>query len=291
MVPILLLTSLHEREDRLRGMRAGANDFLFKPVDLPDLLLRVRNAVRLSHLHNDVEAKLREISRQEQLKESLVHMIVHDLRTPLAALDGFLHLMQTNTGEKREERSAFCLHQALRSSHRLAQQVDLLLDIHRLEAGHMPVQTVTHDLTQVVDEAVVPLRPLFGGRLLKMESPTLPLTAVGDPKLLNRVVSNLLGNAIAFTSPQDGEISVRVLPRPGRARVEVVDNGPGIEPAKQQAIFEKFCQVNEQARTRSSGLGLTFCKLAMDVQQGSIGVVSELGAGAQFWFEIPAPTA
>lgn len=290
MIPILLLTSLHEREDRLRGMRAGANDFLFKPVDLPDLLLRVRNAVRLRHLHSEVETKLREITRQEQLKESLLHMIVHDLRTPLSALEGYLQLLRMNADTKDKERLAHYLQQGLQASHKLAKQIDLLLDIHRLEEGHMPVEVVAHDLAQVVDNAVSPLRPLFGERQLQLNSPPNPLTALGDPGLLSRVVSNLVGNAIAFTSPEDGEISVHVLPRPGRVRVEVVDNGPGIDPAKQAGIFDKFFQVDEGVRSRSSGLGLTFCKLALDAQHGSIGVVSEPGAGSQFWFEVPAPT-
>jgi len=289
MIPVLLLTSLHDREDRLRGMRAGANDFLFKPVDLPDLLLRVRNAVRLRQMHTEVQAKLEEITRQEYLKESLLHMIVHDLRTPLAAMDGFLQLLRMNLGEKLGDRSAYCLRQSLQASHRLALQIDLLLDIHRLEAGQMPVQAVPHDLAQVVDNAVSPLQPLIGERFLHLDCPPVPLTAIGDPGLLGRVVSNLVGNAIAFTSPNEGSISVRVMPRAGRARVEVADNGPGIELANQQAIFDKFFQASEESNSRSSGLGLTFCKLALDAQHGSIGVVSAPGAGSQFWFEVPAP--
>ena len=188
MIPVLLLTSLHEREDRLRGMRAGANDFLFKPVDLPDLLLRVRNAVRLRQLYSEVEAKLREITRQEHLKESLLHMIVHDLRTPLSALEGYLQLLRMQAGEKLEQRPAHCLHQALQAALKLGLQIDLLLDIHRLEAGHMPVHAVAHDLSQVVDNAVSPLRPLFGERRLQMESAPIPLAALGDPGLLGRVV-------------------------------------------------------------------------------------------------------
>jgi len=288
MIPVLLLTSLHEREDRLRGMRAGANDFLLKPVDLPDLLLRVRNAVRLRNLHNELETKLQEITRQEYLKESLLHMIVHDLRTPLSAMDGFLQLLRMNLGEKLGHRPAHCLQQALHASQKLGHQIDLLLDIHRLEEGHMPVKAVAHDLSEVVDKAVSPLRPLFGDRRLQLDCPSTRLTVMGDPGLLGRVVSNLVGNAIAFTSPLEGAISVRVLPRPGCARVEVIDNGPGIELANQQAIFDKFFQASDENNTRSSGLGLTFCKLAMDAQKGSIGVISEPGAGSQFWFEVPA---
>jgi signal transduction histidine kinase len=92
---------------------------------------------------------------------------------------------------------------------------------------------------------------------------------------------------LAFTSPDEGEIMVRVANMADFVRVEVADNGPGIEPSKQEAIFEKFFQVNEHVRSRSSGLGLAFCKLAMDAQRGRIGVTSNPGAGSRFWFEVP----
>jgi len=288
VVPVLLLTALHEREDRMRGMRAGANDFLIKPADLPYVLLRVRNAIRLRQLHAEVEEKLAEICREQQMKENLLHMIVHDLRTPLAGLEGFLQLLQMASGAKLDERPAHYLKQALHASHNLAHQIDLLLDIHRMEEGKMPVQAVPHNLNEVVDRALEPLRPLFGGRRLQLEMPPRALPAVGDPALLGRVVSNLVGNAIAFTSPQEGEIAVRLRSGLGAARVEVEDNGPGIEPSKQKAIFEKFYQVGEHVRNRSSGLGLAFCKLAMEAQRGRIGVDSRAGSGSRFWFEVPA---
>jgi signal transduction histidine kinase len=288
VIPVLLLTALHERDDRMRGMRAGANDFLHKPADLPYVLLRVRNAVRLRQLHNEVAEKFAEVCREQQMRESLLHMIVHDLRTPLAGLEGFLQLLQMSAGAKLDDRPAHYLKQALHASHNLAHQIDLLLDIHRMEEGKMPVQSVAHDIRQVVDKALEPLRPLFGSRKLRLEMPGAPTCAVGDPGLLGRVVSNLVGNAIAFTSPQEGEIAVRLRNGSAVVRVEIEDNGPGIEPAKQEAIFEKFTQVGEQVRSRSSGLGLAFCKLAIDAQHGQIGVVSQMGMGSRFWFEVPA---
>ena len=288
VAPVLLLTALHEREDRMRGMRAGANDFLMKPADLPYVLLRVRNAIRLRQLHAEVEQKLAQLHREQQMKEGLLHMIVHDLRTPLAGLEGFLQLLQMSAGSKLEDRQGHYLKQALHASNNLSHQIDLLLDIHRMEEGKMPVQAVSHDLTAVVDRALEPLRPLFGSRRLHLELPAMPVPAVGDPSLLGRVVSNLVGNAIAFTEPQMGEIAVRLRRGPDAARVEVEDNGPGIDESKQQAIFEKFYQVGEHVRNRSSGLGLAFCKLAMEAQRGRIGVVSQSGTGSRFWFEVPA---
>ncbi|HTB64068.1 MAG TPA: response regulator [Opitutales bacterium] len=287
-IPILLLTALNERDDRMRGMRAGANDFLMKPADLPYVLLRVRNAVRLRQLHNEVKLQFAEVCREQQMRESLLHMIVHDLRTPLAGLEGFLQLLQMSAGSKLDDRPAHYLKQALHASHNLAHQIDLLLDIHRMEEGKMPVQAVAHDVRGVVDRALEPLRPLFGNRKLKLEMPQTPTPGVGDPGLLGRVLSNLVGNAIAFTSAQEGEISVRLRNGANMVRVEVEDNGSGIEPEKLEMIFEKFTQVGEQVRSRSSGLGLAFCKLAMEAQHGKIGVVSRVGLGSRFWFEVPA---
>jgi len=286
-IPVLFLTALDEREDRLRGIRAGANDFLTKPLDLPDVLLRVRNAVRLTHLHNEVVEKFHLICHEQYMRESLLHMIVHDLRTPLAGLDGFLQLLQMSAGAKLDERPAHYLRQALNATNKLANQIDLLLDIHRLEQGKMPVNVAPIEVGQLVRNAIEPLRPLFGARRFNLIVPDYLLIAAGDPGLLSRVLVNILGNAIAFTSPSEGEIQVRVVTLDNQVRIEVTDNGPGIPATVQEAIFEKFFQVGEQVRTRSSGLGLAFCKLAMDAQHGRIGVTSEPGTGSRFWFEVP----
>ncbi len=290
-IPVLLLTALHEREDRLRGMRAGANDFLFKPADLPYVLLRVRNAVHTRQLHAEIERQLREVTREQQLRESLLHMIVHDLRTPLAGLEGFLQLLQMSAGEKLEARPAHYLKQALHATHNFAHHIDLLLDIHRMEDGKMPVYLAPVDAADVVNRTLEPLRPLFAQRRLRLEIPSEPLPAIGDSGLLARVISNIIGNAIAFTSPETGEIKIRAMAAAGRVRIEIEDNGPGIDPSKQEAIFDKFFQVGEQVRSRSSGLGLAFCKLAMTAQNGNIGVTSRPGSGSRFWFELPAAPA
>ncbi len=290
VVPVLLLTALNEREDRLRGMRVGANDFLMKPADLPYVLLRVRNAILLRKLSIEVEKRLSEAVREQQLRESLLHMIVHDLRTPLAGLEGYLQLLQMTAGAKLEERPARYLGQSISATHNLARQIDLLLDIHRMEEGKMPVYIAPNDLAEIVDKALETLRPLFGQRRLRLEIASRPVPVLADSGLLTRVVGNLVGNAIAFTSAKDGEIKIVVQAVDDRARLEIVDNGPGIDPAKQEAIFEKFFQVGQEVRTRSSGLGLTFCKLAMSAQNGRIGVISRPGAGARFWFDVPVDT-
>jgi signal transduction histidine kinase len=155
----------------------------------------------------------------------------------------------------------------------------------------MPVQTEAHDLRRVVTEALQPLEALLADRQLQFERMEEPVPALADPNLMRRVVTNLVGNAISFTSPRTGRIHIRLGQDGGRARMEVADNGPGIDPDYHEAIFEKFAQADDKVRDQSSGLGLAFCKLAIEAQQGRIGVESQLGAGSRFWFEVPAATS
>jgi signal transduction histidine kinase len=109
-----------------------------------------------------------------------------------------------------------------------------------------------------------------------------------DSEIMKRVVVNLLANAIKFSAKRD-KIHVAFSCNDSFARLMVTDSGPGIAPEYHEKIFEKFWQVdsNKHKQMHSSGLGLTFCKLAIEAHGGTIGVESELGKGAKFWFQIP----
>ena len=107
-----------------------------------------------------------------------------------------------------------------------------------------------------------------------------------DADIIRRVLANLIGNAIKFTSP-DGVVRVVACTVDSVARVEVSDNGPGIAPELHATIFEKFGQVRDDRAHLGTGLGLTFCKMAVEAHGGAIGVTSTPGAGSTFWFTLP----
>lgn len=152
----------------------------------------------------------------------------------------------------------------------------------------MKLKPAECDLGLLLEEGVSGLKSLIEGREVSFTPPESPVTVVADSEIISRVVQNLLANAIKFT-PDGGLIRLGIEPAGELVRVSVIDNGPGIAPEYRKKIFEKFGQVESRAgrQRNSTGLGLTFCKLAVEAHGGNIGVDGEEGKGSSFWFELP----
>jgi two-component system sensor histidine kinase/response regulator len=292
MIPVLLVTSLDARQDRLAGIDAGANDFITKPIDSADLLLRVRNAVTTKRLHDQVTTQLRQLRELEAARDSLTHMIVHDLRSPLTGLRGYLELIRAvadgnaEAGEYASEAEVI--------AGRLTEMISQVLDMSRLESGQMPLSSRDTDLVALLPAAVASLGPPPSEIKVIYDMPESPLTVACDPDLISRVVINLVGNAFKFT-PRGGQVRVGLTDEADRVRFTVTDNGPGVPPEFRGVIFEKFGQapLGRAAGVPSTGLGLTFCKLAVEAHRGKIGLESAENGGARFWVELfhaPAPS-
>jgi two-component system sensor histidine kinase/response regulator len=170
----------------------------------------------------------------------------------------------------------------------MSELISSLLDINRMEAKEMPLDRQSVDLGVVAAEAIQSLSGLTVGRQVSAVSPQGPIQSNCDPALIRRVIGNLLGNAIKFT-PATGVIIVTSTRIDGKPMVEVSDTGPGIPADFLGRVFDKFSQSGEgRARKRySTGLGLAFCKLAVEAHSGEIGVTSEVGVGSRFWFQLP----
>ena len=238
-------------------------------------------------LQLDLQLRYEELQRLQGLRDGLVHMIVHDLRSPLTSVMGFIELLRTDTTATEDERMHF-IDVAYMAATQMVEMISSLLDINRLEAGEMPVDRQTVDLCEIASEAVRALSGLAIGRSLTQAAPQGPVMSNCDAALIRRVVSNLLGNALKFT-PSSGRITLTVARADGRPSVEVSDTGPGIPPDFIGRVFDKFSQAGEgRAKKRySTGLGLAFCKLAVEAHGGAIGVTSEVGVGSRFSFQLP----
>jgi len=215
-------------------------------------------------------------------------MIVHDLRSPLTGLQAYLDLLRVavaagSTGEVLEfARDAHAL------AEHLKEMVSQVLDVSRLESGDMPLSRRDTDLVELLPGAVASLGPPPSGIAIVYEAAEQPFVVACDRDVVTRVVANLVGNAFKF-APRRGEVRIGLEASNGVVRVTVTDNGPGVEPEHRKVIFEKFGQapLGQAGKARSSGLGLTFCKLAVEAHGGKIGVDSRNGGGARFWIELP----
>jgi signal transduction histidine kinase/CheY-like chemotaxis protein len=238
----------------------------------------------------EIEALYDKLRDLDEAKENLTHMIVHDLRTPLTSVIGGMQTLEL-VGDLNEDQQEM-VGIAISGGESLLGMINNLLDISKLEDGSlkleysqlMPKDLVTHAVGQVA--SLVSDKNLELTQDIAAELPTF----AGDEDKLRRVLVNLLGNAFKFT-PSNGNITV--MARRGEDNDELLfavrDTGEGIPPEAFGHIFEKFGQVeNRQAgRQMSTGLGLAFCKMAVEAHGGRIWVESTLGQGSTFFFTIP----
>lgn len=229
------------------------------------------------------DAQLR--MQAEQLRNSLLSSVSHDLRTPLAAIAGsaasLLH-GQESSADKQE-----LLQSIVEEAHRLARLVDNLLDMTRLESGVVELNRQWHVLEEIVGAARNRLRRELAEHTVHVDFPAdLPLLRL-DGTLFEQVFTNILENAARYTPPGSRiDITARALGR--RVEIRIADNGPGLPPGTEQRIFEKFFRGNVSADGRRGvGLGLTICQAIILAHGGSIRAHNRPEGGAEFIIEMP----
>ena len=294
-IPVIFLTAKVETDDIVKGFQLGAVDYITKPFNPSELLARVethrtirRLQKQLEERHEELQASYDSLQAAEQARDGLTHMIVHDLRAPLMGISGYLELLEMMEGDNLSEDGNNYVQQATTSSETMIEMVSSLLDVSKMESGEMRLNPSECDLAAIAAEVIGKLESLKGDKQLVLEVPEGPATFVCDAELVPRILQNLVGNSLKFT-PEGGEVRVELVPGEEKFRVAVHDTGPGIPADYKDKIFEKFGQVDmrEHKQKHSTGLGLTFCKLAVEAHGGEIGVDSEVGKGSTFWFELP----
>ncbi len=276
-LPVILVTALTDRANRLKGIEAGANDFLTKPLDLAETGLRVRNAIRSRRLFGILAQRNEELHQLGILRDNLTNMLIHDLKSPLAAIMGYIKLVQTTAAPRLQDREKEFLQRSALSGQRMLEMVTSLLDVSRLETGDLTARMERVDLGALVGQ-VIDTMP--GGEITTQWTPPAePAFVECDAELVRRVLTNLLDNAAKYARK-------RIVIQVEGGKVSVADDGRGIPPEYHQRVFEKFGQVDGGTRY-STGLGLTFCKLAVEAQGGRIGLESVVGTGSTFWFTLP----
>ncbi|MBM4062020.1 MAG: PAS domain-containing sensor histidine kinase [Planctomycetes bacterium] len=231
------------------------------------------------------------IKRLESLRRDFVANVSHELKTPLAAILGFVSTLLEDPETPAATRQRF-LERIAGQTERLSALVADLLTLSRLdEPAGLPAAADPCDLGAVVRETVRDLSPLAAQRqlLLAAEIGGDPAWVRADAEALRQVVGNLVDNALKYT-PAGGKVTVRLARRSGAVRLEVQDSGIGLSAADQERVFERFYRV-DRARSRDvggTGLGLAIVKNTVRRLGGAVGVQSALGVGSTFWVELPA---
>jgi signal transduction histidine kinase len=283
-IPVLFISALSETTDKLKAFQAGGVDYVTKPFQFEEVMARVRTHLELRRQKLELRRSYDQLRELERLREDLTNMVVHDMRSPLLGLQLTLDLLAMSDEGTDAERTLM-IDTAKLATAGLAEMVNQVLDMSRLESGRLDVKRSKCDVVELVRAAVTSARMLSGSRTVTVEGAPSAVAEV-DPDLVRRVVSNLLGNALKFTA-EDGRVTLGVHADPGTVRVEVSDNGLGIAPENQQRVFDKYVQVEGPNRRKGSGLGLAFSKMAVEAHGGSIGVRSALGVGSTFHFTLP----
>ncbi len=286
-IPVVFVTSRGEIEDEARGFELGAVDYIQKPVCPPLVLARIATHLLIHKQKKEIRDAYEELKDLEALRDNLVHMIVHDMRSPLMAIVGGLQLL---SGKVDTESDAVrqCIDLSSSAASELNTMVTALLDISKMESGQLPLDRRTCDIKTIAASAIESMAAAAELEKVHVVLSAKSVELMADDGLIRRVFQNLINNAIKF-SCADSTISMGISADEKLVKVTVEDKGPGIPEEYREKIFEKFGQVEAgRRRTKhSTGLGLTFCKLAIEAHGGQIGVDSSVGQGSVFWFTLP----
>ena len=241
----------------------------------------------LERTRGRLERARQQAESANRVKNAFLGTLSHELRTPMNGVIGMGELLLHTDLNENQENFVTVL---LASAKSLTGLVDDLLDISMIEAGEMRLSLGSLNLVSMAGSMVSAFEATEIAQRVTLNldyDAGLDGNWFGDEKRIRQVLSNLVNNAVKFTG--EGEVTVSMRDQGAKVRFEVRDNGPGIPEDKLQAIFDRFQQVEEHESRRHGGvgIGLNICRQLVTAMRGSIGVESELGNGATFWFEIP----
>ena len=289
-IPILLITA-HDHASVVEGLDTGADDFIRKPVQVDELLARVRSLLRLKHSVDERD----QIARQ---REDFVSWLTHDLRTPIVAAERMLSLFRQGALGELSPGMQEAIATMDRSNRNLLAMVNTLLEVYRYEAGRKTLSFSPIDLRKLLQEVIEELSPLAEEKNLTLkldlgesaDSHLRDCKIIGDRMEIHRVLTNLIGNAIKFTDSGSVAVHTSIASNTSDSDnpavvIDVNDTGPGITLEDQKVLFERFRQGNH--KRSGSGLGLHLSRRIVEAHQGAIEVKSELGKGSLFRVSLP----
>ena len=283
-IPVLIITVDERPGSHAEAVRAGADDFLRKPLLPAELQTRTRSLLRLRHLRAELRRDREAILTLQAQKVELVQFVVHDLKNLLGSLLGSVDLMEADpSGDTTRHRQR--IKDTARSMHDMVQA---MLDLSLHEEGGLQPQLEPIALEPWLTRMHLELETVLQRRNQPLTLDVEPgLKVMADPHMLQRVLFNLLENASKF-GPVGSRIEILARRCDGQIRLQVADLGLGIPEDMRLRIFERYIRLEAGATVPpGKGLGLAFCRLVMDLHDGKIWVEDNSPCGSRFILEIP----
>lgn len=299
-IPIIFMTALGGTEDKVAAFQAGAVDYVTKPFQIDEVLARVRTHMALHFLqqklveHNRrLETEVAERSKAEgELRaanaelDSFAHAVSHDLRAPLRQMGGCAQILMLNYGAQMPEECHPFLDQIVRASQKMGELIEGLLQLSHSSRSELECKRV--DLTALAELVLAELERSTPERQVEWE--VAPgLQAWADPRLLEVLMRNLLGNAWKYTAATaQPRIRVYAEGTEGQSRFCVADNGAGFDMKRAAKLFQPFQRLHRETEFPGIGIGLATVQRIVARHGGSIDVNAAPGCGATFCFTLPA---
>lgn len=247
-----------------------------------------------NEMAEQITANIEQLKSVDRLRQELIANVSHDLRTPLAIMQGYVETLLMKDEQLTTEQRQQYLNTVMNSSERLSRLISQLFEYSKLEAEQIVPEKEPFPIQELCQDIVFKYQVLAKEKNISLDwhAPRdLPMV-FADIGLVERVFQNLLDNALRH-SPQDGHVSIHLENTQKGVQISIADSGPGIPPEQQAHIFERYRRLDNQTevRTKGAGLGLAIVKKILDIHQATIHVKNRPQQGAEFWFQLPLATA
>lgn len=272
----VVITALRNKEGELIGFGKVTRDLTQRK--------QAEDALRMA-LGREEEAA-RQLRELDEMKNEFVAMVAHDLRSPMAVMSGFAGMLTTRWNDISDEQKLDLVGRIEKATARLTRLVNDVLDVSRIEAGVLQYDRKAFDLSDLINRAILEgVSDEDRERVMVAAATNVPLV-LGDEQRIWQVFLNLLSNALKF-SPTDSRVLIRIEPADEVCRVEVRDEGPGIDPEFHERVFDRFSKIPGSEESKGTGLGLYIARSMIEAQGGRLEVESTPGEGAVFTFTLP----